>query len=195
MSQASANIDSKSVNSTLTRRAALAGVALLAAPSTALALATAPSDEIGQVMSRHLNAWVAWLRVLDEQEALELRIPSEQREGFEVVEITDHPDWKDYIQRFTEAYDAMEKAADDMTVVKPRTLPQVIALLNYIDQFNEQMFVVNGSWSSIDMWPADEYGDNNFVGLQTGRVIKMPWAFCIMRNIRDTLRDIQVSGA
>ena len=42
MAKAGINIDSKSVNSSLTRRAAFAGVALLAAPSTALAVCVAP---------------------------------------------------------------------------------------------------------------------------------------------------------
>jgi hypothetical protein len=185
-------------NSTITRRAAIGGLAVLAAPSTALATASLPaSDEIGEVLRRHLNAWAAWIRVLDEQEALELRIPASERNGYEggPLDDRDHPDWKAYVERFRSTYDAMEKAADDMTDVRPRTLGQVMALLNYIDHFNEEMFVGNGSWSSIDMWPNDEYGDNNFVGLQTGRVIKMPWAFCIMRNIRAALMDIQVSEA
>ena len=42
MTRATVNIDSKSINSSLTRRAAFAGVALLAAPSTALAVCVAP---------------------------------------------------------------------------------------------------------------------------------------------------------
>jgi hypothetical protein len=63
--QAEANIDSKSVISTLTRRAAFAGVALLAAPSTALAACLLPKDEVAvnaralarSMVARHGGQW------------------------------------------------------------------------------------------------------------------------------------------
>lgn len=57
MTQAIANIDSKSVNSTLTRRAALVGAACLAAPASAAAVCIAPGTEGPDPVIRLCQAW------------------------------------------------------------------------------------------------------------------------------------------
>jgi hypothetical protein len=144
----------------ISRRSALAGVASLTVPSTALAAYSATSivDPIFAAIERHREAYM-------------LRLTAGRIRG-------DTPDWGPdcdeaklaVVEKEDDAaYQANEDAAMALTTIRPTTIAGILALLEYVEFFNAGgIFLPDDrvNWSSAAMfWPrierdheSDEYG-------------------------------------
>ena len=166
--RANAIIPSKS-NNALTRRSAIAGLAIGVLVPAASAM---PTDPIYAAIDSHRAAH------LRESELCAI-----------AGDMTKMDSGKPAADAATSAAsDAADDAAVALTNIRPTTLAGIVALLAYIDDFN----CGRVGDSEHYQWP-DELLDDD-VKTRRGRALEMPYAFWIMRNVQAALATIAVQS-
>jgi hypothetical protein len=99
------------------------------------------------------------------------------------------------------ADEIFDEASLDLADVFPTTLQGVLALLDYVDSFNRGDLTVTDEWhtaknqwrSNPEMWP-DCYVDDEITD-NMGHALELPFAFWLLRNVRDVLAALAEGGA
>ncbi len=152
---------------TPSRRAVLTGAAAMIPATAAVALpALAGPDPIFAVIEEHGIGYHEWVAALDEEYTLEEQLPKELRQStlfaseLTIVD-TDDPRWIACLERYHRGHSRLDDAALAMTNVQPTTLAGVVALLDYIDQYNRGKYCQSeSSYSEHEHWP-DELIDDD----------------------------------
>jgi hypothetical protein len=82
------------------------------------------------------------------------------------------------------AYDRTEKAAIELTNVRPATIAGVVTLLEYVDHFNRGCIrhTRRNYYSEHVFWPEDLVDNDD--------TREMPFAYWLLENVREALAEI-----
>ena len=86
------------------------------------------------------------------------------------------------------AWDVFDSSCEELLSIQPTTMPGVLALLGYIDEFNLGRAGpgTDRDHSDAEQWPDHTYQDET-VRLPNGGALSMRWPYWILRNVHLSL--------
>jgi len=179
------------MTSTTSRRAILAGIAAIPAATSLPAIATAATepDPIFAAIERHKVAFPISMAA------------SSVRMG------TVDAKWSsEYDPVKLEKAEAARSAADDeagdaafnLTLIEPTTFAGIVALIDYMEEFNQGQFRLEGEedewFSAAYMWPAADQFEFEGHDERHDPDGELGMAYAILLNVRDALRALAVQS-
>jgi hypothetical protein len=169
----------KANQQSITRRSVVAG-AVASLPATAIispALGCAP-DPIFAAIDRHAAAFLHWSALLCHPD-MELPANDPRCEAAEKAALA--------------ACDPEAEAAEALTNIIPTTWEGLIALVAYINHFNQgELYGPAGTdkaYSDHYLWP-DELEDGETLNAR-GKPLRLPFTEWVLRNIETALRELR----
>jgi hypothetical protein len=160
-------------------------------------IVTEQPDPILAVLDQHRSAYIAWLRILKEEDMLEEELPKDKRRskcicGEMELHETDDPRWIANLRNYEETWSRVEAAAVAMTNVVPTTMAGILSMLAYIDEFNRghvRLSCDRNCGSEHYQWP-EELVDDDVLTAHFRKPLTMPWPYWVMRNVQAALRAV-----
>ena len=169
----------------LNRRVMLAGVAAapvlaIPAPGAASTFAAASEpDPVFATVAAHREAFVEHMRAARLDGKLMQSHPGAEASG----------------AALDAADEALEEATLELSEVVPTTMAGVVALLRYLEEFQEQAIELPEdprSWHSgdHDALLAETYQHPNLVDKFSGEPLELPFTYWVMQNVRTALQSL-----